>query len=143
MGVLSRWRALDAADRRELWPAAWRVIVVKVLLSLMGIVRTQRLLGRRALAGQTVLAEPAPWHRRASAVRRVAARVPDSRCLLRSVVLWWWMRSSGLNPQVCLGVRSGEAGVEGHAWVECDDHVIDETRETAASFRSLGWRSPS
>lgn len=142
MGVLSRWRALDAADRHELLPAAWRVLVVRVSLGLLGVARTQRVLGRFAPAGQTVLDAPALWHRRALAVRRVAARVPDARCLVRSVVLWWWMRASGLDPQVCMGVRPGQGGMEGHAWVECDGHVIDETPDAAASFRSLGWRSP-
>jgi hypothetical protein len=107
------------------------------------VARTQRVLGGLVPVGQEILEERALWHRRALAVRRMASRVPDARCLARSVTLWWWMKESRLGARVCMGVRNSEGSLEGHAWVECDGHLIDESPEVAASYRSLGWRSPS
>ena len=58
------------------------------------------------------------------------------------MVLWWWMRAEHLDPQLCMGVRAGVGMMEGHAWIECDGHTIDETAEAAASYHGLNWRSP-
>lgn len=118
------------------------MLVVRVALAVLGVGATQRLLARGSSAGRSMLISAEPWHRRALAVRRVARRVPGARCLARSMVLWWWMRADGFNPRLCMGVRPGIESIEGHAWIECDGHTIDETTESAATYHGLDWRSP-
>ena len=142
MTFLARWRAMDAVDRRALFPATWRLGIVRILLASIGVKRTQKLLGRWATAGSRKMQQADLWHRRALALRRVASRTPGARCLARSMVLWWWMRAEGLDPKLCMGVRPGAEMIEGHAWIECDGHTIDETAEVAASYHGLNWRSP-
>ncbi len=142
MRALDRWQTLDAFDRRALPSAAWRLFVVRISLAVLGVQRTQRKLGRFAPAGVLTLEMADPWHRRALALRRVGGRIPGARCLARAMVLWWWMRSEGLDPRLCMGVRSGVDAIEGHAWIECDGHTIDETEDVAASYQHLDWRSP-
>jgi hypothetical protein len=138
-----RWGNLNAIERRALFPALWRLLFVRLALAGLGVARTQRILGRWAPAGTGVLESPDVWKSRAFTVRRVAARIPGARCVARSLVLWWWMRARGLDPQLLMGVRSGERGVEGHAWIECDGHLLDETAESVASYQGIGWRSPN
>ena len=142
MTLLARWRGLDAFDRRALLAAAWRLGFVRILLAAIGVKRAQQWLGQRAPAGQETLALADPWHRRALAMRRVARRIPGARCLARSMALWWWMRAEGLDPKLCMGVRTGVESIEGHAWIECDGHTIDETVQVAATYHDLNWRSP-
>lgn len=108
----------------------------------MGVQRTQTWLARLTPSGELKLDTADVWHRRALALRRVGARIPGARCLARAMVLWWWMRSAGFDPILRMGVRSGVDAIEGHAWIECDGHVIDETSEVAATYQHLDWRSP-
>lgn len=139
-----RWRGLDVRDRRALMQAGWRLLIVRGLLAVSGVAATQRMLARisPAPADRSTLISVEPWHRRALALRRVARRVPGARCLARSMVLWWWMRTDGFDPRLCMGVRPGIESLEGHAWIECDGHIIDETAESAATYHGLDWRSP-
>lgn len=142
MTLLARWRELDSTDRRALVSAGWRMFVVCGSIGLLGVVRTQRLLAGKSRSNSLRLASAEIWHRRALAVRRVSHRIPGARCLARSMVLWWWMREEDLDPRLCMGIRPGVEMIEGHAWIECDGHTIDETAEAAASYQGLNWRSP-
>ncbi len=63
---------------------------------------------------------PDLWQCRARALQRIGARMPATRCLARNLTLWWWMRASGLAPQLHIGVRGTQRNVHGHAWIECD-----------------------
>lgn len=115
---------------------------MRVSIAALGTVRTQHLLARYAAAGTRTLESPDLWQRRATALQRIGARMPATRCLDRSLALWWWMRASGLAPQLRIGVRSTQRDVQGHAWIECDGHLFDETPEGVATYRQLKWKSP-
>lgn len=140
--LLARWRAMPSPDRRALWPAAWRLLGVRLLLAMLGTARTQRTLARRAAPTPHRITSPEPWQSRARALQRVSVRMPATRCLARSLTLWWWMRAEGLKPQLRMGVRPGQAAVEGHAWIECDGHLFDETVDGAATYSLLHWNPP-
>lgn len=111
--------------------------MVRVLLATRGTAATQKFLATRANAGTRVLDSPEIWHLRAGALQRVSARLPSTRCLARSLTLWWWMRADGLAPQLCIGVEQADDTLQGHAWVECDGHLFDETRAGAARWSRL------
>lgn len=140
--MFARWRALPPNDRRATLPAAGRLLVVRCLLATLGTARTQRKLASWARAGNARLASAERWQARARALQRVSVRMPATRCLARSLALWWWMRSAGLAPELHMGVRPGEATIAGHAWIECDGHLFDETAEGAATYSLLDWKSP-
>lgn len=140
--LMRRWQVLDRDTRRALRRAAWRLALVRAGLAVAGLGGTQRWLAARAPAGDKTMDDPSPWQRRAVALMRVSRRIPDTRCLARSLTLWWWMRANGLDPELRMGVRPGTGGIEGHAWVECDGYLFDETTAGAASWSPLDWHSP-
>lgn len=137
MNLLSRWRQLSSDDRRALWPAAWRLLWVRILLAARGFKSTQAQLSRHSITTPTTLQNPELWQARTRALQRISRRLPDTRCLARSLALWWWMRQSKLAPHLHMGVAQGESNLEGHAWVECDGHLFDETHTGATRWSAL------
>ena len=134
ISTIKRLRALEPEERRALWPAAWRLLVVRLLLVFSSIARIQRRLGGDRPVSRT-LENPAVWQRRATALRRVGAVIPGARCLARALALRWWMRNAGLDARLKLGVRRDQARTHSHAWVECAGKPIDDSPETVAQFR--------
>ncbi len=147
-----RWRQLPRQERRDLWPAAWRLLVARLCL-LAGIARSQRWLGGNSeldipdqiregsLAGnrdERVSAQDEIWQRRALALKRIGSRMPDTHCLARALALRWWMRTNHLPAQMKIGVRKGPHGLESHAWVELNGCPVDESRETTATYSVIG-----
>ncbi|MEJ5207465.1 lasso peptide biosynthesis B2 protein [Denitratimonas sp. CY0512] len=139
MKLLRRWRAIPPQERRALWPCAWRLVLVRSLLAGIGTVRTRALLARQR-AGEAHITSPELWQHRSHALQRLSGRLPDTRCLARSFTLWWWMRRSGLAPNMKVGIRQAHPKTEGHAWVECDGHVFGETQEGTANYSLLHWQ---
>jgi len=138
MARIKRLRALEPHERNDLWPAAWRLLVVRLLLVFFNIGRIQRRLGGAHPVSRT-LEDPAIWQRRATALRRVGVVIPGSRCLARALALRWWMRSAGLDARLKLGVRRDQGQTHSHAWVECAGKPIDDQPETVAQFRVVEW----
>jgi hypothetical protein len=54
---------------------------------------------------------------------------PKGDCALRSVAIYTALARQGWPVTFVSGVRRGERGVEGHAWVECDGRELPELRE--------------
>lgn len=135
--LLIRWRQLPAEDRRAQWPALWRLSYVRLNLALRGWENTRKSLARRKPAGARHLEHPQAWQSRMRALQRASRRMPHTHCLARSLTLWWWMRGAGLDPQLRMGVRRSADDLEGHAWVECDAHLFDETPQGAARWSQM------
>lgn len=138
IGILTRYRALPVRERRQLWPAAWRLIVIR--LSLLGSIQgtRQRFSGRPDC--RRTLTDPKEariWEMRATALRRVGDRIPGVHCLARSLALRWWMRSHGIDADSIIGVRSHNGQVESHAWVEVAGQAFNETTDVARLYRVL------
>ncbi|MEE4638081.1 MAG: lasso peptide biosynthesis protein, partial [Wenzhouxiangella sp.] len=104
--LLPRYRALPVEERRELLPAAWRLLLIR--FSLLGSIEgtRQRFSGRKRC--ERTLTDPEErlvWERRATALRRVGSRLPGVHCLARSLALRWWMRSQGIAAVMIMGAR--------------------------------------
>jgi len=141
MSPLARFRRLPALERSDLWPAAWRLVWVWLLLGIFGLARSRRWLSARKVSATADQAAVALWSRRATAIRRIGARLPGARCLARALCLCWWMRREGLAAELRMGIRRDEQGrVSGHAWVEYAGTPVDETAEVVARFQPLRWR---
>ena len=130
-----RYRQLPAPERRDLYAAAWRLLVVRLLL-LFGIRRSVSWLNGTAPAAASMTGLEL-WQRRATALKRVGARLPGVECLARAVALRWWMRAHGLDARIHIGVRPGEDGVASHAWVELDGHPVDDHPDHVRGFQLI------
>ncbi|HET8897229.1 MAG TPA: lasso peptide biosynthesis B2 protein [Rhodanobacteraceae bacterium] len=129
-------------DRRALLAAAWRLPLVRLLLTTMGLRRAQRLLAR-APTRAPPRTDVAHWHARTRALQRIGARMPDTRCLARSLTLWWWMRGHGLQPDLRIGIRrTRTASPAGHAWVECNGQLFDQDPATLTDYAAIHTLHP-
>jgi hypothetical protein len=70
-------------------------------------------------------------------------------CLERSLVLYRYLSAAGADPQLVIGMRSGEAAVRGHAWVTVRGDPVEEPPHSlegltqVVSFRGGGSHSRS
>ena len=139
--MLSQYRKLSKRERIELLQAAWRLLIARLCL-VAGISRAQRILQGRAAPADTPPAHTAllDWELRARALRRVSSRLPGVHCLTRSLALRWWMRSSGLDARLKIGVRVTDGNTHSHAWVDWGGNPIGEAREFLSDFREI-WQA--
>ena len=96
---------------------------IRVLLWTRGYRRTMRMLSSRVQQPSPANGSagvPDPVAEIASAVTAVARLAPfRSRCLARSMTIWWLCRRRGFDTQVLIGVAPPEGGrLPAHAWVE-------------------------
>src|SRR5215831_6005790 len=70
---------------------------------------------------------------------RLAARVVGGTgsCLLRSLLVFWLLKSRREPVKLLLGVRRKDAGFQAHAWVEAQGVVINENPEHVCHFAPL------
>jgi len=128
-----RWLRRSVMLPRVLW---W------VLLATPMVVRARRAVqagpGMRALldalsAGNAV-PRPTPAGRRRIVygilwTLRIFRYNPAGDCLVRSLALYGGLRAAGWPAVFVSGVRRGEGGIEGHAWVELGGQVLEELEE--------------
>ena len=62
---------------------------------------------------------------------------PRNRCLVRSMVLLWLLRSRGESAEVVLGVRKRAGVFEAHAWTVAERGLIGDRPEVIAEFETL------
>ena len=153
---LTKLTALPTADRRALYAAAPRLLFVWTLLPILGIKRLQPSLASAAKTSasnveqsgaedaRTSNREVEPWETRAKAIARIAARLPNCRCLPRSLTLARWMASEGLDPELKMGyrpasTRDGASEPRAHAWIELNGEPIGETAESLKGLAPLNW----
>ena len=115
---------------------------VKLLLRARGYRRTRAILertsrpGRPGGAGEAV---PAPVAVLTSSVGTVAAWDPlRSRCLARSLTLWWLARRRGHEVELLMGVAPPSAGsLPAHAWVEYAGVPVNDTPDVRTRYAPL------
>lgn len=142
MGWWEKWRRLKSPERSALVAAAWRLLVVQLLLMMLGVARTERLLTgrRRGLAAEF---DRCYWAQRIQALQRVAGRMPGVRCLARSLALCWWMQRMGVAAQMRMGVQLADARAHGHAWVEIDGKPVGDHPERLTGYQDLQRPDPN
>ena len=117
--------------------------VVRLLLWTRGFRRTVGLLAARS-------PEPAPDARAAGpvpeAVAEVAAAVTivsrlapmRTRCLARSITIWWLCRRRHHHVDLVIGVAAPEAEhLPAHAWVEHGNVVLNDTPDVGSRFQPM------
>jgi hypothetical protein len=73
-----------------------------------------------------------------SALADMASSVhPRNRCLVRSMILLWLLRSRGEPAEVVLGVRKRAGIFEAHAWTISGGRPIGERTEAVEGFETL------
>ena len=134
--MLRRIRQLPRNERRELWPALWRLALVRLSLLASGIRPTLERCGGTLPRPESALSEDdlALWGRRALALRRVGRFLPQVHCLARSLALRWWMRSHGIHARISIGVKKCNDTIDSHAWVVVSDTPVDERPEVVAQY---------
>lgn len=119
---LANWRALAWRDRRQLALYTLGLALVHAGLALTGYRNTRRTI--EALS-QCANRRPAD-HTDLEAARRFARLVAiagrhgavKASCLRQSLFVYGWLRRSGLEPRLQLGVKPSDGPFQAHAWVE-------------------------
>ena len=120
-----------------------------VLLPLVGLLvrrrgynATKEWLGRHSVPGP---AGTTPHHGRpvAEAVALVAGRrITETRCLVRSLVVWFLVRRRGEQAEVVIGAPLLDSGrLSAHAWVEVAQVPITDPADVRERFPVLAPRS--
>jgi hypothetical protein len=79
---------------------------------------------------------------RASEVVRIASIAEQhgffrATCLRKSFLVWLLLRGEGIQSQLCFGVRFVRDQLEAHAWVECQNVVINDVPGIRSIFLPL------
>jgi hypothetical protein len=77
-----------------------------------------------------------------SEIRRVVQMVklavkyspPWASCLRKSLVLWYLLRRKGIESELRIGSRRNEGKFEGHAWIEYQGMVLNDTPDVRERF---------
>ncbi len=141
MSQLARLRRLSMRD----------LILLTQLVALSGLVAMAlRLKGWRPVAQTIISRSQSKWLRRypifhlgypmenlASVADIASSRFPRNRCLVRSMVLLWLLRTRGESAEVVLGVRKRAGVFEAHAWTIAERGLIGDRPEVIAEFETL------
>lgn len=144
MRLLSRWRALPTGDRARLFLFVLTLPLVTACLTLFGYRRTLGLAGQ--LSQKPLRRLPTPSEqtraRRLAWLLQVAGRRGlRAACLPQALLLYWWLRRDGLDPQLKLGARRTDSGPTMHAWVELHGESLDPASSSYATFQAPSSRA--
>lgn len=140
---VARARALDIAQWRVVAASLVLVPAVRASLHLRGFGPTARVLARlsdRPASG----ALPRDPRSAAAAVAVVAGRsVVGTRCLGRSLVLWFLLRRRGVDAELVIGAAPpGGGSLHAHAWVEVAGEPVNDEPDVRARFGSFDLPLP-
>jgi hypothetical protein len=125
-----RFCHLDPAERRLVLEAALFTVAARVALSALSLRTVRGLLARIPAVARPLPAERA--ENIARAVTRARAVVPGAPCLVRALVVQALLVRRGHPAHLRLGFVRSEGGVlSGHAWVESEGRVFDDTGEAS------------
>jgi len=131
----------------EITPSEWFILSQLILFSLAAAVvlkcmRLSRLIGFMAqCAVRPSLSFFPVLHgrreiTRLSALVDLATRVThgQSRCLPRSVLLFWLLKARGEPARLLIGVSKVASTLESHAWIETQGRIMGDRPEMTARF---------
>lgn len=142
MSLLSRFARLASLPiaAHRLFLLAFAVLTLTAVgLRWVGFRRLSAILQRLAPASRCpALNEREPGiriRRNLEAVRRAAAYCPlETRCLARSLTLWWLLRRARVNGSLRVGVRIQDGAFESHAWVEFEGRALNDGADVRERF---------
>ncbi len=126
---ISRFFALERAQRAVLLEAAWTLIGAQIAVRVLPFRLIASRLGSplETSPRQTVTAEQARQSVQVGwAIRKLAISFPwDVKCLGQAVAGKWMLQRRGLASTLYLGVdRGGESWLEAHAWLRCGEEIL-------------------
>lgn len=133
---LETLRSMPAAERRLNVLTPPLLAITTLCLRVLGFGRTGRLVAR--LAPPPGGDDSPDWSRVGAAERAVARAAhylpTDARCLAQSITLWWLIRRTDADPELCVGVRRADGRMKGHAWVELDGKVLNDRADVGRFY---------
>lgn len=137
-GSWRHWVALDWPSRCRLIGAGLGLLLIAFALRLSGYVETRRWLERHSLRSARRIATSADMQAAQSlarlasiAGRRGVVKVP---CLGQSLLVYWWLRRRGLEPDLKIGVHRRSTAIDAHAWVELDGKPMGQPTTSHQAF---------
>jgi hypothetical protein len=61
----------------------------------------------------------------------------DGPCLIRSLLLFWLLKTRGENAELLIGVRKDGPVFNSHAWIESDGKILGENEHGPLQFATL------
>jgi hypothetical protein len=115
--------------------SAWRIVLpgLKFLVPLPKLVRLVAAPPRRSTRSP---AEERRIVRSALLLYRDQSVLRDN-CLERSLLTYRFLTRANASPRLVVGMRKGEAGMLGHAWVTVDGHPVQESAESVAEMTPM------
>jgi hypothetical protein len=138
-----RYRALDPAARKLFRRAVVLILLIRVSLRCRGYKKTNAWLQNRlaAQSGADLSRFPAGAEGVPLTCRMVTAGARYSlfrpTCLEQSLALWYFLREQGLVPKLRIGVRKDGGKFEAHAWVEYQEHTLNQPEETHQHYAAF------
>lgn len=129
---------LAPAERWLTMEALLLPVAISMGFALLGVPRTQAWARRWALPGKrrSVTANPGTAIEMTCRAQRRVMRTTGVRgpCLVRSLTLWTMLLHSGIEAHLRVGFRKRDGKVQGHAWVEYNEHPINEVASETSTF---------
>ena len=138
MSKLERLRKLSIRDLALLSQLIGCACAVAIALRVMG---WRRLSQSILVRSRGKWARHLPWFHFNYEIERLvplvdiaAGRFPRNRCLVRSMLMLWLLRTRGEPAEVVLGVRKRAGTFEAHAWTSSARGPVGESAEAIADF---------
>ena len=131
---------LPAEEKTVLLEALVLLPVARLGLRALGLRRMKDALalGRRCSLEGSILGDAEIARaRRVARLVDVAAGFIGGNCLARSMVLAKILGGKGIPAQLRIGVRSGERGIDAHAWVEAGGTVLNDGQDVSERFAAF------
>ncbi len=137
MNKLQRFSCLTIEDKTSLVKVMMLLPALIALLRLVGVRRTQRILGSLSIPTNRKPGTSIDIPRHLARLTDIASRhgIIEANCLQRSLALWFLLRRRRIDCRLRLGARKQDGTFEAHAWVELDGIVINDN-ETVIDYFS-------
>jgi len=118
-----------------------KMLLVRIHLSMFDYDATSRLVARRVERSSLKTAVTESDQQFANHVGLIAnglsRRVPfETKCLVRSLAVWWELRKKGLPAELKLGVAKKDA-FAAHAWVELVGSPVTDTADMISEYAAF------
>lgn len=131
-----RWRGLNPSARRTFISALCMFPSVTLAMRAFGFGSVYAWLGRSSIKTSQV---SETCDQVCAEMVELAARnsIIHPTCLVRSLVLWRFLRTRGIESSLRIGVRMRDKKMEAHAWVERAGRVLNDTQDIGQQYAAF------